>query len=303
MHDTAVQSVAAILGVAGEAVVPVHNLGNALNLAAESLSGVAKFSPISRLGTISATKKALSEAQPLRVDSSGYLEAEHVQAADWLVVQAGNQEIGSIDDLQRLREAASGARLMVDASEWVGRLTDAPAGDVLVLRASSWGGPQSVCFVVYRSVAPMLTSRKRQMLSPDSVLLATAVAALEQIGDVEARQVAHQQALVQLSEQLRLIDGVEVHADFGRPRLPHVLSFSVAGIDAEALARALDTRGFAVGAGSACIGELGQPSHVLAAMGRSGQGAIRLSLPIDTTPADLEAFASTTAQEIASIRG
>ena len=80
------------------------------------------------------------------------------------------------------------------------------------------------------------------------------------------------------------------------------LAFSVEGIDAEAMAHALDARGYAVGAGSACIGELGQPSHVLAAIGSSGHGAVRLSLPIDTAPEQLQSFADTTASAIDALR-
>ena len=280
MTATAIESLASLLEVPIQNVVPVHNLGNAWALASESLHGSVAMSPLSRLGAMDSVRRCASDVRMLTVDGDGYLVPEPEVPADWLVIQAGNQEIGSIDDTN----FAESSKLLLDATEWVGRVAYIPRGDVLVLRASSWGGPQSVCFVVYRSSAPSLAARRLSMLAPEPALLAIAIAALEQCGDVNARAESHSKALRLLAGELATIKDVTVHGTFERPRLPHILAFSVEGIDAEAMAHALDARGYAVGAGSACIGELGQPSHVLAAIGSSGHGAVRLSLPIDTAP-------------------
>ena len=77
----------------------------------------------------------------------------------------------------------------------------------------------------------------------------------------------------------------------GGPRAPHVSSISVPGTDSESLLMALDLRGIAASAGSACQSGSITPSHVLAAIGVSADvasAAIRMSLGSLTTDACIE---------------
>lgn len=70
--------------------------------------------------------------------------------------------------------------------------------------------------------------------------------------------------------------GIELH---GRPTLPHVINFTVPGIDAEALMLALKDL-IAISNGSACTSQSYRPSHVLTAMGLTETdiaGAVRIS--------------------------
>lgn len=72
--------------------------------------------------------------------------------------------------------------------------------------------------------------------------------------------------------------GIRIHADPDRT-LPHVLNFSVEGIDSEALMVALKDVA-AVSNGSACTSQSYEPSHVLTAMGLPEEaiaGAVRMS--------------------------
>ena len=74
--------------------------------------------------------------------------------------------------------------------------------------------------------------------------------------------------------------GLGIHLN-GAPELvlPHVLNFSVEGVDAEALMVALKDL-IAVSNGSACTSQSYEPSHVLTAMGLSETeiaGAVRMS--------------------------
>lgn len=86
--------------------------------------------------------------------------------------------------------------------------------------------------------------------------------------------------------------GVRVHAD-PKHTLPHVLNFSVAGIDSEAIMVAL--KGIAaVSNGSACTSQSYKPSHVLEAMGLPEEavvGAVRLSWCHLTPDVDWQAIA------------
>jgi cysteine desulfurase len=74
----------------------------------------------------------------------------------------------------------------------------------------------------------------------------------------------------------------------GAPRVGHITSVSVPGIDSESLLIALDLQGVACSAGSACQSGSVTPSHVLAAMGVRpdlATAAVRMSLGVLTTPA------------------
>lgn len=289
--ETALSTLAAAWDVDVQSIIPVHNLANAFAVASQALEGEVAYSPICRKGLIQTVTTAAPQAQSLTVDRAGYIDMTDLAAADWFVLQAGNHEVGSVDDLAEI-ESRTQAKQLVDATEWAGRMPTLPNGDVIVTRSSAWGGPMSVCFVIFRHGAPGLSARQRQMLSPEPALIATAISALERVGDIQHRQEVQQHALTALAAELSNIDGLQVHGDMSRPRLPHLLSFSVNHVDAEALSTELDKRGFAVGAASACVADSAVTSHVLEAMGVSTSGNIRVSLPLETTAAELETFAA-----------
>ena len=72
--------------------------------------------------------------------------------------------------------------------------------------------------------------------------------------------------------------------------LPNIINVSVAHVDRTIVLIALDRRGIAVSAGSACEAGAAQPSHVLQAMGVTGDwlsGSVRVSFGKDTTKKDL----------------
>jgi cysteine desulfurase len=71
---------------------------------------------------------------------------------------------------------------------------------------------------------------------------------------------------------------IRIHGDSAKA-MPHVINFSVKGIDSEALMVAVKDLA-AVSNGSACTSQSYEPSHVLTAMGLPDEavaGAIRLS--------------------------
>jgi cysteine desulfurase len=77
-------------------------------------------------------------------------------------------------------------------------------------------------------------------------------------------------------------------------RLPNTASLALPGVPAATQVIALDLAGVQVSAGAACSSGKVAASHVLTAMGLgalAGQ-AIRVSLPWNATPADVDAFAA-----------
>ena len=77
----------------------------------------------------------------------------------------------------------------------------------------------------------------------------------------------------------------------GAPRAPHVTNISIPGTESESMLIALDLRGIACSAGSACQSGSINPSHVLEAIGVSAdvaKSALRLSLGALTTEASVD---------------
>jgi cysteine desulfurase len=76
-------------------------------------------------------------------------------------------------------------------------------------------------------------------------------------------------------------------------RLPHHASFVFEGVDGNLLLTLLDAAGFACSSGSACKTGNPEPSEVMNAIGLSrewGLGSLRVTLGLQTTLADVDAF-------------
>tara|TARA_B100000780_G_C21063681_1_gene427683 strand:- start:4 stop:1143 length:1140 start_codon:yes stop_codon:yes gene_type:complete len=76
-------------------------------------------------------------------------------------------------------------------------------------------------------------------------------------------------------------------------RLSNTTFFAFNNIDGSTLLTALDRKGYAIASGSACSSNKGEASHVLLAMGVNqelAQGALRISLGIETKEGDIKSF-------------
>jgi cysteine desulfurase len=77
------------------------------------------------------------------------------------------------------------------------------------------------------------------------------------------------------------------------PRLPHIASLLINGVEGEAMLLQLDNKGIAVSTGSACSSGSLEPSHVLLCIGVPAEiahGSLRVSLGRFTTEADIDYF-------------
>ena len=210
-----------------------------------------------------------------------------------------NHDLGTVQNLPALGALAGerGIPLLIDATASGGWLpVDVTAHSIclLTLAPHRFGGPQGVG-VLYRNprvpLAPQLHGGVQQgglragTENLAAIVGAGAGAALPAIEVTPLQQQLHG-GLLERIEQMTL-NGPKP----GPNRLPTQLNYSLAGLEGEGLALALDMQGVAIASGTACVTQnLGLPP-ALAAIGldaAQAKGNVLLSLGRDTTAADID---------------
>jgi cysteine desulfurase len=85
-------------------------------------------------------------------------------------------------------------------------------------------------------------------------------------------------------------------------RVPHLVCFSVSGLDAEILSMALDDRGFRIAAGSNCSGAAGDASPILEHLGFPDTPSFRVGIGPETTEADVDRLLDALPQLVRDLR-
>jgi cysteine desulfurase len=244
------------------------------------------------------------------VDSEAFAAAVAAPGVALACLQHANHEVGTVQPLATAHGATrrAGVPLLVDACASLGSLPAPADWDVLAGSAHKWGGPAGVGVLVVRSGVrwrnPLPGDEAGRWAGfPDVPAAVAAATALEHATAALAHSAADRERLLtHLRDRVpQLAPDVAVLGP-ERPRLPHVVCFTVLYADGEVLVGELDRAGFAVSSGSACTSDTRRPSHVLAAMGAITHGNLRVSLPPDVTQADVDAFLEVLPAAIAAAR-
>lgn len=233
-----------------------------------------------------------------------------------LSLQLANNETGV---LQPVAEVASLARkrsiaVHCDAVQAAGRIAidmRTLGVDFLTLSAHKLGGPKGVGALIVRDEARLPAfitgggQERRRRAGTENVAAiagfgAAAEAALIALGDGERLRALRDH----LESQVREITPQAIVIAGSAGRLPNTTSLALPGASAETLVIALDLKGVAVSAGSACSSGKVGASHVLAAMGlpaNVARSAIRISLGWESTERDVKSFLDAW-REIVSVR-
>jgi cysteine desulfurase len=232
------------------------------------------------------------------VDDGSFDELVNESAAVCSVMWVNN-EIGVMQDVPALAQRAHqrGVTFHTDAVQAFGKVDiDAKRTpfDLLSLSGHKIGAPKGIGALFIRRGTPMSplmfggSQDRGRRPGTENVAMAVGLARAAELTVAEREEECRR--LDALRERLeaalleRIPDAV-IHGR-GAPRAPHVTSISVPGTDSESLLMALDLRGVACSAGSACQSGSITPSHVLSALGVPASlagAAIRMSLGSLTT--------------------
>ena len=256
------------------------------------------------LGALHEVAHEGGEERVLRVDSHGVVDSASFDdlvndSAAVCSVMWVNNEIGVMQDVPTLAERAHqrGVTFHTDAVQAFGKVEiDAKRTlfDLLSLSGHKIGAPKGIGALFIRRgtpVSPLMfggSQDRGRRPGTENVAMAVGLARAAELTVAEREEECRR--LNALRERLesalleRIPDAV-IHGR-GAPRAPHVVNISVPGTDSEAMLMALDLRGVAASAGSACQSGSITPSHVLSALGVPADlagAAIRMSLGSLTT--------------------
>ncbi|HVF84747.1 MAG TPA: cysteine desulfurase family protein [Abditibacteriaceae bacterium] len=209
-----------------------------------------------------------------------------------------NNETGVLQPIRELSDVARerGALFHSDAVQAIGKVA-VDAGelgvDLMSLSAHKFGGSKGAGALFIRRGVQMQAllrgggqERGRRAGTENVAAVAAMGAASKDARECFEKNVAQLNDLRERFEAgLRALDYAQINAE-NTPRAPHIVNVQLQNVRAESLAMKLDLSGVAVGTGSACASGALEPSHVLAAMGKTrdqARSALRVSFGVHNT--------------------
>ena len=302
--ELARERVAALFPPGGQ-VIFTGSATEALNLALRGCAPVraGQGVAISAIEHAAVDETARSLPNPLAVlpvDPAGLVDAE----AEWphdiglVSVMQVNNEIGTVQPVARLYQRAqmAGALFVCDAVQAAGKLPIAPA-DMIAVSAHKFYGPKGIGALWVRDgvdLQPLITGGGQERGYRSGTLSPALCAGMGAAAELALARMVHDAAHLDrlFVRALDLFAGWALNGNADHRHAGN-LNLRRAGLDVARLMA--DVRQVCFSAGSACAGDSGKPSRVLAAIGLSAadaKGSIRLGLGRYTTEAELEEAAA-----------
>jgi cysteine desulfurase len=253
------------------------------------------------------------------VDETGQVDLEALRESitdeTFLVsIQAANQEIGTLQDLEAIGELVKekGALFHTDATYSFPRVPldvrQLPV-DLATVSAHTIHGPKGIGGLYVRSKTPLRKwmdgGFQEFDLRPGVENIPGAVGFAKAVELVTPEETAR---LLGMRDQLieRLLEVPDTRLN-GHPihRLPHNANISFRYVEGEALLLHLDMRGFAVSTGSACFSRSLEASHVILGIGgdhERAHGSVRFTFGRYNEDQDVDAVVEALSAVVAELR-
>jgi cysteine desulfurase len=264
------------------------------------------------------------EVTALPVDGRGLIEPDDVRRAlrpktRLITIMMANNETGVLQPLEEIGKTAAEADVWfhTDAVQAAGKVhidVERIKCDLLTISGHKMHAPQGIGALYVRKgtlLKPLLYGGRHERGRragtenvPGIVALGKACEiALAGFADGVVEQIRQWRERIE-DAVLRSLEAVGVN---GReaPRVPNTSSIYFDYIEGEALVIALDLKGVAVSTGAACSSGAIEPSHVLTAMGLSGDRArasLRFSIGKHNRPEDIDYVLETLPEVVGRLR-
>lgn len=243
------------------------------------------------------------------VESTGTLDYEayerllHSQKPQLVSVLLVNNEIGSIQDIDRIGEAAKrvGAHFHSDITQAIGKcrldLANRPI-DYATLSGHKMHAPKGVGVLWVRTGAPLakfMVGGSHEGLRRAGTLNVPGIVGLGMAAQITMQTAQESLHRMKVFRQ-RIISEIEANIPDvrtnGQPDgAPHILSLSFHRTEGESVIINLDSQGICCTAGAACSSGKGSASHVLLAIGLPEEwlrGTVRISMSRFTTEDEVD---------------
>lgn len=218
-----------------------------------------------------------------------------------------NNEIGTIEDIQTLVEAAHQRHILfhTDAVQAVGHIpvnVNELGVDFMSASAHKFGGPKGVGFLYKRKnveLEPFMcggSQESGQRAGTENVAGIVGMAAA--LTEAASHMVENEKYLNKLVERFKSniqSFGLDCVYNGTNNRIPGSISISFRGVEGEMLLHRLDLKGIFVSTGSACNSESIELSHVIKAISvpdEYAKGTIRITLGLENTLDDVDCLVS-----------
>jgi cysteine desulfurase len=248
-------------------------------------------------------------ATKILVNKQGLLDLEDVKIdiknpISFLSVMMANNETGVIQDLPKIIKWAKLKKMMVhtDAVQALGKIPvdfEMLEVDAMTISSHKIYGPQGVAALILNKKIDMspfiIGGGQEKGLRSGTENIAAIIGFGKACERTKENMVIIDRDIkplqVTLIKELKKMGAIIFGED--AKRLNNTIFFAFNRIDGATLLTALDRKGFALASGSACSSNNNEPSHVLIEMGVNkeiAQGAIRISLGINSKKTDVETF-------------